>query len=92
MRSDLLCIITRWEQSGQGEGGGRDPQEEEEAVNFGNDDDDESCTTSQADDEDSRVRDNIGGLSGRDQLEQQHYRVKPCFSTDALHTYCISAR
>ena len=29
MRSGLLCIITRWEQSGQGEGG-RDPEEIEQ--------------------------------------------------------------
>ena len=54
MRSDLLRIITRWEQSGQGEGG-REGQEEE-APN-----DDASSLTSQADD-DTR---NIGVLTGR---------------------------
>ncbi len=61
MRSDLLRIITRWEQSGQGKGG-RDSQEEE-AMDVANDD--ESCYTSQADDKDSLQRENIGGLSGR---------------------------
>lgn len=56
MRSDLLRIITRWEQSGQGEGG---REAEEEGVT--NDDASSSLTSSQADD-DTR---NIGGLSGR---------------------------
>ena len=66
LRSDLLRIITRWEQSGQGEGG-RDPQQEGvEEVQQGDDGDDESFFTSQATDDDSLVtRDNIGGLTGR---------------------------
>ncbi len=63
MRSDLLRIITRWEQSGQGEGG-RDPQEEEveEKEVEG---DDESFFTSQATEDSSTRRDTIGGLNGR---------------------------
>lgn len=62
IRSDLLRIITRWEQSGQGEGG-RDPQEEEEEERG---DDDESGTTSD-DDLSPRRRDRstLGGLTGR---------------------------
>ena len=66
MRPELLCIITRWEQSGQGEGG-RDPQQEGvEEVQQGDDGDDESFFMSQATDDDSLVtRDNIGGLTGR---------------------------
>ena len=53
MRSDLLQIITRWEQSGQGEGG-RDLLEDE-ATN------DDTSSSSQADD-DTR---NIGFLTGQ---------------------------
>ena len=61
MRSDLLRIITRWEQSGQGEGG-RDAQGEdgEEPRH----DDGSSLTPSQQTDEDD-TRENIGGLNGR---------------------------
>ena len=63
IRSDLLRIIPRWEQSGQGEGE-RDPQEEEDEERA---DDEDSVATS--DDEMSplrRRRDrNIGGLTGR---------------------------
>lgn len=54
MRSDLLRIITHWEQSGQGEGG-RDSQEQEEA----NDEGTSSCS-----DDDDDIR-NIGVLTGR---------------------------
>ena len=68
MRSDLLRIITRWEQSGQGEGGidnydGGDEEQEQEAQNVenspaaANDDDDHTCSST-----DGR---NIGSLSGR---------------------------
>ena len=63
IRSDLLRIIPRWEQSGQGEGG-RDPQEEEEEDRG---DDEDSVATS--DNEMSPLRQrqgkNIGGLTGR---------------------------
>ena len=61
MRSDLLRIITRWEQSGQGEGG-RDAQGEdgEEPRHYGG----SSLTPSQQTDEDD-TRENIGGLNGR---------------------------
>ncbi len=62
IRSDLLRIIPRWEQSGQGEGG-RDPQEDEEERG----DDEDSVASS--DDEMSPLRRrgdrNIGGLTGR---------------------------
>lgn len=59
MRSDLIRIITRWEQSGQGEGG-RDVEEEEEATPTN--DDASSSLTSQGGDDETR---NIGALSGR---------------------------
>jgi hypothetical protein len=57
MRSDLLRIITRWEQSGQGEGGRDAEEEQEEEDSLTNDDDDNQ--------EDDRPRENIGDLSGR---------------------------
>lgn len=59
MRSDLIRIITRWEQSGQGEGG-REVEEEEEATPTN--DDASSSLTSQGGDDETR---NIGALSGR---------------------------
>ena len=62
IRSDLLRIITRWEQSGQGEGG-RDPQEEEEQG-----DEEESFATTTDDDSLTRRRrdtPNIGSLARR---------------------------
>lgn len=52
MRSDLLRIITRWEQSGQGEGG-MDPEEEEEYREGSAGADDDSCENM------------IGSLAGR---------------------------
>ena len=61
MRSDLLRIITRWEQSGQGEGG-MDSQEAEETTEATPNDDDAS---SLATNNDVSRRDSIGGLCGR---------------------------
>ena len=69
MRSDLLRIITRWEQSGQGEGG-MDSQEEVDNEAPPNHNDDGSFATASsrlpttAGDDDS-CRGNIGALQGR---------------------------
>ncbi|KAI2510573.1 hypothetical protein MHU86_3841 [Fragilaria crotonensis] len=69
MRSDLLRIITRWEQSGQGEGG-RDAQEEEHQDSNADDASSSLTPSQQADDDDensatSREQQNIGGLTQR---------------------------
>jgi hypothetical protein len=70
MRSDLLRIISRWEQSGQGEGG-RDQEEEEDDAVVGDalDADDASCVSSSiATNEDASPRRrsaNLGCLNGR---------------------------
>ena len=70
MRSDLLRIITRWEQSGQGEGG-MDSQEEEqeleEATSNHNEDESFETTLSRPSTigNDDSCRDNIGALQGR---------------------------
>jgi hypothetical protein len=62
MRSDLLRIITRWEQSGQGEGG-RDEDKEDAAVGEVLNADDAS--SSLATDEEASPRRNVGCLNGR---------------------------
>ena len=61
MRSDLLRIITRWEQSGQGEGG-RDQEDVED-----NNADEVTSTTSSisSGDDNSSPRRNIGSLNNR---------------------------
>ncbi|KAI2508206.1 hypothetical protein MHU86_6257 [Fragilaria crotonensis] len=65
MRSDLLRIISRWEQSGQGEGG----MDAEEEVEEANDEDASSSSLTpshQADDDDGdTVRANFGGCLSR---------------------------
>ena len=62
MRAHLLRIITRWEQSGQGEGG----QENEDAKEAADQDDAASLTTSIATTADGNSPDKtIGALSGR---------------------------
>jgi hypothetical protein len=64
-RSDLLRIISRWEQSGQGEGGRDDGGDEPDA----NDDDESSSMltsmTSEANDEGRRNLPAMGSLYGR---------------------------
>jgi hypothetical protein len=66
MRSDLLRIITRWEQSSQGEGG-MDAEEEEEEANNDEDAPSSSLTPShQADDDDGdTIQANFGGCLSR---------------------------
>ena len=66
MRSDLLRIITRWEQSGQGEGG-MNAEEEVEEANNDEDASSSSLTPShQADDDDGdTIRANFGGCLSR---------------------------
>jgi hypothetical protein len=59
MRSDLLRIITQWEQSGQGEVGMDSQITEEEMTDVTNDDE------SLANDNELPRRDSIGGLYGR---------------------------
>ena len=65
MRSELLRVITRWEQSGQGEGGM--DAEDEEHQRSAADDDDIRSSFGQVDDEDedSSARHCIGSLDGR---------------------------
>ncbi len=69
MRSDLLRIITRWEQSGQGEGGRDQEDEEDAAVGEVLNADDASCISSSiATDEEASPRrrpSNVGCLNGR---------------------------
>ena len=68
MRSDRLRIITRWEQSGRGEGG-RDQDEDDVVVDDVLNADDASCISSPiATDEEAspqRRSANIGCLNGR---------------------------
>jgi hypothetical protein len=59
MRSNLLQIITQWEQNGQGEGGMNSQETEKKMMEVTNDD--ESLAT----DNELPRGDNIGGLCGR---------------------------
>ena len=63
MRSDLLRIITRWEQSGQGEGG----MDAEDELQYGRAvvDDETPTPIGDHDDQDSVAHDCIGSLEGR---------------------------
>jgi hypothetical protein len=63
MRSDLLRIITRWEQSGQGEGG----MDAEDELQYGRAvvDDETPTPIGNHDDQDSVAHDCIGSLEGR---------------------------
>ncbi len=65
MRSNLLQIITQWEQNGQGEGGMNSQETEKKMMEVTNDD--ESLAT----DNELPRGDNIGGLCGRLPWAQQ---------------------